>query len=407
MDHPKYAQKVFQSCAEDRPLIAQFCGNDPDLFLSAVKCIEDQIDAVDINFGCPQGIAKRGNYGAFLLTQVDTMCALVKKLHSNLKIPICAKIRIVKSEEETLRICRLLRENGISILTVHGRTIGSKKQKIGNCDFEMIKKIKAMMDIPVFANGGCEHKNEVLKCLEITGCDGYMAAESILSNPAMFVETDEVFDSFKMARDYVSYCKLCKEEKNWNVKHKHVAMKGHLFKILYRELTVFQDLRNYLGATTDIEWIWNVVDVLEEKRKQMDCNLYQFLYDIFTVNWYHRHWKPYEQMELMETWDEIVSECTKPLDFAKNRIEIIRLLIKYRVINEEECKIKLMLSDGEINELKQKIQTQQEEEELMRRIGKNAQSEASLINSMFGYDNDESENDTESDSNESIILDID
>ena len=137
--HPKYAECVFQTCTNDRSLIAQFCANDPELLLTATKKIEHLVDGIDLNFGCPQAIAKRGNYGAFLLTQVDTMCKLVNILHKNLSVPVTAKIRIVESEEETLRICKLLRENGISMLTVHGRTIESKKQKTGDCDFELIK----------------------------------------------------------------------------------------------------------------------------------------------------------------------------------------------------------------------------------------------------------------------------
>lgn len=280
-----------------------------------------------------------------------------------------------------------------------------KKQKISKCDFAIIKKIKSMLDIPVFANGGCEHKNEVLDCLKFTGCDGYMAAESILSNPAMFVDSDKEFDSFEMAREYVSFCKMCKDEKKWNVKHKHVAMKGHVFKIMYRELTIFQDLRNCLGATTDIEWIWNVVDALDEKRKKMDKNLYTFLYDLFTVNWYHRHWKAFEQSELMQVWDEIINECSKPLDFAKNKLEIIELLIKYKVIKENECRMKLKLSNDEMNEIKRKLYKRREEEqEMLRKLNETAQTEANLVNSMFGNDEDESD---QSDSDESIIYDVD
>jgi hypothetical protein len=51
---------------EDRPLIAQFCGNDPQQILTSAKILEPFCDAVDINLGCPQDIAKRGKYGAFL-----------------------------------------------------------------------------------------------------------------------------------------------------------------------------------------------------------------------------------------------------------------------------------------------------------------------------------------------------
>lgn len=67
----KYLKRMFNTCKEDRPLIIQFCGNDPDTILTACELVQDDCDAVDINLGCPQGIARKGNYGSFLLEKPD------------------------------------------------------------------------------------------------------------------------------------------------------------------------------------------------------------------------------------------------------------------------------------------------------------------------------------------------
>lgn len=47
-------------------LSSQFCGNNPEVMAAAAKLVENECDAIDINLGCPQSIAKRGKYGSFL-----------------------------------------------------------------------------------------------------------------------------------------------------------------------------------------------------------------------------------------------------------------------------------------------------------------------------------------------------
>lgn len=51
---PKYREDAMQFAPQpgaDRPLVVQFCGNDPQLILKAAKLVEKDCDAVDLNCG--------------------------------------------------------------------------------------------------------------------------------------------------------------------------------------------------------------------------------------------------------------------------------------------------------------------------------------------------------------------
>jgi tRNA-dihydrouridine synthase 1 len=48
VESAEYRKSNFQTCPEDRPLIVQFCGNDPQMILRAARYVENDCDAVDI-----------------------------------------------------------------------------------------------------------------------------------------------------------------------------------------------------------------------------------------------------------------------------------------------------------------------------------------------------------------------
>ena len=172
--------------AEDRPLFGQLAGHDPQVVLSSARLVEDRVDAVDLNFGCPQAIARKGRYGAFLLDEPEVALKLVSTLSSELSVPVTAKVRMLPSLDETLELSRRMQEAGAAVLCVHGRTRQQNKQNSGAADWEAVRRVVEALDIPVISNGGIGSLEDAEQCLEQTGAAAVMSSEALLENPALF-----------------------------------------------------------------------------------------------------------------------------------------------------------------------------------------------------------------------------
>lgn len=174
--------------AFDRPLTVQFCSNDPEDFLRAAKHVAPFCDAVDLNLGCPQGIAKRGKYGSFLQEDWDLIARMIRKLHEELDVPVTAKMRILETPEKTLAYAKTILDAGASIITVHGRRREQKGHNTGLADWQMIRYLREKLpkETVIFANGNILQHEDIAACLEATGADGVMSAEGNLYDPTIF-----------------------------------------------------------------------------------------------------------------------------------------------------------------------------------------------------------------------------
>ncbi|KAK0621211.1 hypothetical protein B0T17DRAFT_495059 [Bombardia bombarda] len=193
---PEHAPFLDGNPAIDRPLIVQFCANDPDALLSAAKLVAPYCDAVDLNLGCPQGIARRGRYGAFLQEDQELIFRMIRTLHDNLPVPVTAKIRILETKEATLAYAQNVLRAGASILTVHGRLREQKGHLTGLADWQMIRYLRDTLpaETVLFANGNILQHGDLEQCLAATGADAVMSAEGNLSNPGIFAAPPAVGD---------------------------------------------------------------------------------------------------------------------------------------------------------------------------------------------------------------------
>lgn len=191
----RQAEFLGQVTPEDRPLVCHFSANDPNDFSRAAQLVEPYCDAIDLNLGCPQRTAYVGHFGSYLLDPVDRALVLqiVAAGVKAVSIPICCKIRLLNTLEETIELCQQLREAGASLIAIHARYRASWERtgpgaRDGPALLDQVTEIrKHVPDIPIIANGNTKTFDDVVKNLELTKADGLMSAEGILDDPALFL----------------------------------------------------------------------------------------------------------------------------------------------------------------------------------------------------------------------------
>lgn len=253
----------------DRPLVVQICGDNPETMASTCLVLQDYCDAIDINLGCPQEVAKKGHYGSFLQDEWDLIRKIIKRCSEVSRVPIFVKIRVFDCIDRTVDYAKMIQEAGARLITVHGRTRDQKGIKSGMASWRHIRAVKDALSIPVVANGNIIHNEDIKKCHEATNCDGVMSAETHLYNPLIF--TDIKKTSLEIMREYLDISKNIANRTKEQLYNRNLTahldmgcIKSHSFKILTRIFIKMPQLREKLGKCRILEDYYEFVRILEE-----------------------------------------------------------------------------------------------------------------------------------------------
>ena len=173
---------------EKRPISVQIFGSEEESIGYAAKYVSEFADIVDINMGCPAPKVVKNGDGSKLLLNLEKAKSIMQVVVENSRVPVTLKIRKGWDKDNivAVEIAKIAEEIGISAITVHGRT--RSEFYSGKADWDIIKKVKESVSIPVIGNGDVIDGKTALEMFEKTNVDGIMIGRGAFGNPWIFRE---------------------------------------------------------------------------------------------------------------------------------------------------------------------------------------------------------------------------
>jgi len=169
----------------EHPIALQLFGEDLDSMVKAAIYLDQhtQCDIIDINMGCPVPKIVKGSGGASLMKDPEHAFKLIKAIVENVKKPVTVKTRLGwdRSQLNVVEFAIGLEKAGASAIAIHGRT--RAQMYSGVADYQLIKKVKEAIKIPVMVNGDITTVQKAKEALEQTGADAVMVGRGVLGSP--------------------------------------------------------------------------------------------------------------------------------------------------------------------------------------------------------------------------------
>ena len=179
---------------ESDPVAVQIAGADPAMMAQAALFnIGKGARIIDINMGCPVKKVCNVASGSALLRDEDLIARILDAVVAActpLGVPVTLKTRTgwSRAQRNALRVARIAQDCGISALTLHGRT--REDHYDGQAEYDTIREVRAVLSIPLIANGDIDSPKKARDVLAATGADAVMIGRAAQGRPWIFREID-------------------------------------------------------------------------------------------------------------------------------------------------------------------------------------------------------------------------
>lgn len=180
---------------QEHPIGLQLFGSDPQIMADIAARVQERgYDFIDVNMGCPVPKIVNNNEGSALMKQPKLVGEIVSAMVKAVDVPVTVKIRKGFDEEHinAVEIAKVIEESGGAAVAVHGRL--RSEYYSGHADWDIIRRVKEAVHIPVIGNGDLTAPQDVLQMKKETGCDAFMIGRGAKGNPFIFSQMKTYFE---------------------------------------------------------------------------------------------------------------------------------------------------------------------------------------------------------------------